>query len=151
MPMRTKEEQRAYQLRWILRRRQDWIDVNGPCQMCGSSDKLEVDHKDASTKLISPTSLWGMSDKNPKKIAELAKCWVLCSDCHKIKSAKNKDQSVPQPGALNGNSKITEDEVRKIRSEYVPRVMTQKILAEKYGLERSTISLILSKKNWSHI
>lgn len=86
MPLATKEAQREYQRLWIQRRRQAWFDKNGPCVQCGSVEGLEADHKDPKTKLLNPSVLWSMSDKNPKKIAELAKLQVLCEDCHREKS-----------------------------------------------------------------
>ncbi len=80
------EAKRAYQLEWVKRRRQTWIDENGPCAICHSKNDLEVDHIDASTKLYDASILWGMAINNPKRIAELAKCQVLCSLCHASKS-----------------------------------------------------------------
>lgn len=86
MSMATPDEQREYQRDWIKARRQKWMAENGPCQLCGSSDQLEADHIDPADKLIPPRGLWGMSDSNPRKIAELAKLQVLCQACHKAKS-----------------------------------------------------------------
>lgn len=80
------EEKREYQRNWMRARRNEWIDENGPCVSCGSWLFLEVDHIDPSTKLLNPSKLWSMSDSNPKKIEELAKCQVLCADCHLEKS-----------------------------------------------------------------
>jgi len=82
MPMRTREEQRAYQLAWIKKRRQDWIDANGPCQLCDSTEDLEVDHINPATKRMHVSSIWSLALTNPKRIAELAKCQVLCRVCH---------------------------------------------------------------------
>jgi 5-methylcytosine-specific restriction endonuclease McrA len=84
--MDRKEYMRQYQLRWIAARRQAWFDENGPCVKCGSTNNLEADHIDPKTKLYFPRVLWSMSDKNPKKISELAKLQVLCEDCHREKS-----------------------------------------------------------------
>jgi 5-methylcytosine-specific restriction endonuclease McrA len=78
----TGEAKRAYQLEWISRRRQDWIDANGPCAVCDSREELEVDHRDRSTKLYDVSVIWSMSLDNPIRIAELAKCQVLCKVCH---------------------------------------------------------------------
>jgi 5-methylcytosine-specific restriction endonuclease McrA len=87
MPMGTREEQREYQRLWIARRRQDWIDEQGgKCHSCGSTDRLEVDHIDPSEKSLNPTAVWSLAKTNPKRIAELAKCQVLCYDCHLSKT-----------------------------------------------------------------
>lgn len=75
---------REYQLEWITNRRLAWIKDNGPCSLCGSSDRLEVDHVDRSTKSIRPAELW--SRRKEVRDAELAKCQVLCYSCHKDKT-----------------------------------------------------------------
>lgn len=80
--MSDPEYQRQYQRQWVAKRRQDWIDEHGPCAKCGSNDRLEVDHVDFSQKSMNVSAVWGMSPKNPKRIAELAKCQVLCHPCH---------------------------------------------------------------------
>ena len=77
-----KEYLRVYQNEWAQRRRQEWVDANGPCAVCGSDQDLEVDHIDRSLKEIAISQVWGMSPTNPKRINELAKCQVLCHECH---------------------------------------------------------------------
>jgi 5-methylcytosine-specific restriction endonuclease McrA len=66
-------------------RRAAWIEANGPCKRCGSTQELEVDHIDPATKdprLKGPraAAVWAWSEEN--RAAELAKCQVLCSVCH---------------------------------------------------------------------
>lgn len=80
-------QKRQYQKDWIAKRRDKWFNDNGPCVKCGSWNNLEADHIDPSTKLFEPASLWSLSDKNPKKIAELKKLQVLCKKCHLEKSS----------------------------------------------------------------
>lgn len=71
------------------RNRRAWIESQGGrCAVCGSTDSLEVDHKDPAEKEISPTYLWVMGPNNPRRIAELAKCQVLCVGCHRGKSGR---------------------------------------------------------------
>ena len=48
-------------------------------------------------------------------------------------------------------AKLTDDDVRAIRAEYVPRVVTQRFLAKKYGVSHAAIGLIVLGKNWPHI
>jgi 5-methylcytosine-specific restriction endonuclease McrA len=81
-----REYLRKYQAKWITKRRQDWIAQNGPCAVCGSDDRLEVDHVHPEEKEIQVRALWSMSPQNPRRIAELAKCQVLCYVCHKEKT-----------------------------------------------------------------
>ena len=85
MPYANPDAQRAYQLAWITRRRDEWIAENGPCQRCGSTEDLEVDHVDPATKSMNPTAIWGKSKL--VRMRELAKCQVLCKRCHGEKTA----------------------------------------------------------------
>jgi hypothetical protein len=78
MPCRTREEQRAYQRAWVARRRKDWLEANGPCVRCGSSENLEVDHVDRAQKVSHKVWSWSAV----RREAELAKCQVLCQPCH---------------------------------------------------------------------
>lgn len=48
-------------------------------------------------------------------------------------------------------SKLTEDNVRSMRHEYSLGGISQRKLAEKYGVNRATAYNILSKKLWKHI
>lgn len=81
-----REYLRDYQRTWMANRRREWIDANGPCAKCGSSDRLEVDHINPEEKDLHPRLIWSLSPQNPRRIAELAKCQVLCHACHKAKS-----------------------------------------------------------------
>lgn len=81
----------TYMTARILKRRQDWIDSQGgKCAVCGSTENLEVDHKDPAQKEYDPCVLWSLALDNPKRIGELAKCWVLCRICHKAKTIGEK-------------------------------------------------------------
>lgn len=90
MPYKDKQKQREYQNRSNKERRRQWIEASGPCKNCGSSEDLEVDHKDPAQK-ISHT-IWSWSRE--KRDAELSKCQVLCKICHKEKS--NSELRLPE-------------------------------------------------------
>lgn len=79
-----KRTQNEYQRRWLLARRQAWIDEHGPCQHCGSEENLEIDHIDPATKEAHVGTLW--SRRKEVRDAELAKCQVLCEPCHITKT-----------------------------------------------------------------
>lgn len=82
MPYADPEQQRIYQREWIAERRAAWIAANGPCAACGSDDRLEVDHIDPAQKVTHRVWSWA-----PERLAaELAKCQVLCRECHRKKS-----------------------------------------------------------------
>ena len=110
MPMATREAQREYQNSWVQARRAKWLSENGPCVLCGSDLDLQVDHIDPATKEIHVATLWGMSEKNPKRVAELAKCRVLCAECHLVKSKTEKLKGCAVPCA-----KLTPEQVHQIR------------------------------------
>ncbi len=86
-PIKAKE----YALQYVKRYRQTlrdlWLIDNGPCRECGSWDDLEIDHIDPSTKdprLFNGGSIWNWSAE--RRSEELAKCQVLCCDCHMAKT-----------------------------------------------------------------
>src|SRR5689334_20084212 len=79
------EQKREYQRQWVAARRAEYFEGKS-CAVCGSTEQLELDHIHPDEKKYSPAALWGMSEKNPNRIAELAKCQVLCFDHHKEKT-----------------------------------------------------------------
>lgn len=79
--MATPEEQREYQRRWVAKRRADYF-ADKKCVRCGSTDDLELDHIDPRQKVSH--SIWSWSAS--RRETELAKCQVLCEQCHKEKT-----------------------------------------------------------------
>lgn len=85
MPILDQDARRAYNLAWVRKRRQAWITSRGgSCENCGSTDRLEVDHVERSSKTMSPASIW--TRRADVRAAELAKCQVLCYSCHLAKT-----------------------------------------------------------------
>lgn len=83
----TGEKKREYQLQWLAKRRNAWIDTKGgKCNYCGSTEELHVDHIDPATKSVDPANIWSRSAEFRE--AELAKCQVLCRSCHEAKTAQ---------------------------------------------------------------
>lgn len=79
------DEKRAYQNNWMAAKRNFYIEkMGGVCVECGSTEKLEFDHIDRSTKTMNPRELW--SRREEVIIEELSKCQLLCHDCHKKKT-----------------------------------------------------------------
>jgi hypothetical protein len=73
--------------------------------------------------------------------------WVTCSENQKhayLINLKN------QKGEKHAQSRLTEKDVLEIR-ESLTHGIKQRILAEKYGVIRSYISEIKTKKAWNHI
>lgn len=86
--MNRKEYIRQYQREWMARRRNEWLETNGPCKACGSSENLEVDHIDPALKSRHPRDIW--SRRKEVREEELAKCQVLCHDCHLLKTSADR-------------------------------------------------------------
>jgi hypothetical protein len=55
------------------------------------------------------------------------------------------------PGSKHPHALLNEDQVRDIKSRYIPRIITLKMLAQEYHVDESTISLIIRGKNWKHV
>jgi hypothetical protein len=90
MPLATHAEQIEYQRLWIARRRSEWFQANGPCKRCGSPDHLELHHIDRLTKVTHNVWSWRIE----KREAELAKCIILCRDCHQIETRKQFEKPI---------------------------------------------------------
>lgn len=54
-------------------------------------------------------------------------------------------------GSQNGNHKLTEEEVLKIRELYSTGLYTQKLLGEMFNTAQLNISFIVRRKTWRHI
>jgi len=138
MPYKDKEKQLKYQNEWAKRRRIAWLKENGPCVKCGSWDELQVDHKDASKKVTH--RVWTWSEK--RRQDELASCQVLCAECHKEKSSKEKAR-----GTRQGKSIFSEADVLRIR-QLASEGMTQVEIAKEFSSNRKTIHDIVKRRSW---
>ncbi|QGJ93123.1 hypothetical protein SEA_CALM_111 [Mycobacterium phage Calm] len=72
--------------------------LGGACVKCGATERLEFDHIDPSTKSFAITTRIKWSDETV--LPELAKCQLLCADCHKAKTVAA--SSVPHGGGKSG-------------------------------------------------
>lgn len=59
---------------------------------CGSVEFLEFDHIDPASKKFNITDMKNHSEEVFQ--AELAKCQLLCQDCHRTKSNPNADKLI---------------------------------------------------------
>lgn len=55
--------------------------------------------------------------------------------------------AIPKPGSLNPAAKLTEEQVLAIRADTRP----QRVIASDYGITQAAVSLIVTRKKWSHI
>lgn len=58
---------------------------------------------------------------------------------------------VPLRGRKNGMARLTSEQVLEIRSLYAERAATQEALAARYGIDQTTVSSVVRRKNWRHI
>jgi len=79
--MATPDEQRDYQRKWLQKRRDEYL-ADKSCVECGSTDRLEIDHKDRASK--ANHRIWSWSEE--RRAVELAKCQVLCHEHHLAKT-----------------------------------------------------------------
>lgn len=89
----TGDRKREYQLKWVRDRKKKVEDfLGGCCKLCGSVEKLEVDHltwadkhPDIVGKGFPYTWAWFRIEE------ELKKCQLLCKICHEEKTFKEKN------------------------------------------------------------
>jgi 5-methylcytosine-specific restriction endonuclease McrA len=81
MPIADPDERRQYHREWIKARRASWL-AGKACAKCGSTDRLQLDHVDPASK--TSHRIWSWSE--PKRLAALSKCQVLCYGCHRTKT-----------------------------------------------------------------
>jgi hypothetical protein len=88
MPFKDPEKKRAYQREWYAKRRASYLEDKS-CAVCGSTDRLEVDHKDPKQKLSHRVWSWTAT----RREAELEKCQVLCYEHHLEKTKRQAEES----------------------------------------------------------
>lgn len=106
-----RERQKKYQREWLRKRREAWIKENGPCKRCDSWDNLDIHHKDPRLKISHRVWSW----KEERRLAELAKCEVLCEKCH----GKTRTKEIVH-GTYDGynHHKCRCEECKEARREY---------------------------------
>lgn len=77
MPYGDPEKQREYQRAWVAERRRHFF-ADKSCAVCGSSDRMELDHIDPALKISH--RIWSWSPA--RRAAEVEKCQVLCHAHH---------------------------------------------------------------------
>ncbi len=139
MPYKDKEAQRKYQREWRMRRRNDFFQDKF-CLSCRSTNQLELDHVDPQKKITHAIWSWTQT----KREAELAKCQVLCHECHVKKTTAEQHVS----GERNGSAKITVEDVVKIRERYSSGKFTYQMLGDEYNVHKTTIRMIVLRRKW---
>lgn len=65
--------------------------------------------------------------------------------------SQQREVTVPRVGEEAPNSKLTEADIRHIRSARSERGTTQAALASIYGVTQACISHIINRKTWKHV
>ena len=82
------EYMRVYVGKRYHRRRKEAIEkLGGKCAKCGSTEDLEFDHIDRTTKTADIAKLW--TYKEHLFWEEVEKCQILCKTCHQDKSIED--------------------------------------------------------------
>ena len=75
------------------RREEARLRLGGKCVVCGSTEKLEFDHVDPSTKVLNVSSAKCLDGPRDRLLEEVDKCQLLCKLHHREKSRLNGDLS----------------------------------------------------------
>ena len=113
MSYATRSEQQKYQREWCAKRRAEFL-ADKSCVVCGTKQRLEVDHIDPALKVSH--NVWSWSPE--RRATELAKCQVLCNQHHKEKTRAQRP--VPEHGTISrygGIHKCRCDACRKANAE----------------------------------
>ena len=144
MPYKDKNKQREYQRLRVAKRRSDWFQENGPCKECNSWENLEVDHINSSLKTMNPAAIWSRSEEVRNK--ELAKCQVLCHDCHVLKTIECKDSS---HGENHYKSILNDKQVLWLRKQYLNNVKFTE-MSKELKISPDTARQAV-RKGWTHL
>lgn len=139
------EYMRVYMTERYHRRRTAAIEqLGGVCVGCGSDEGLIFDHVDPATKAFDVGKIFS-GGSEAKVQAELAKCQLLCGSCEKAKTKG--DLRILMRGEANGQSKLTEEIVRAIRSSDDSAA----VLAARYEVSKFCIYAALSGRTWGYV
>ena len=83
-------------------RTQDFIRKlkEGPCTDCGGTfhfSAMDFDHLDSSTKLFNVSRMARYGSGITSVLAEIAKCELVCSNCHRVRSFNRKKPRASTP------------------------------------------------------
>jgi hypothetical protein len=101
--------------RYYRRRLQVLEELGGACAECGSASDLEIDHIDRSSKEVNIGTILA-SASEARYRAEVAKCQLLCSTCHRAKTAR--ELGVPHGGGLSGKKNCKCAPCKQRKAEY---------------------------------
>lgn len=149
--MKDREYHRNYSIDYYHRKKNELIQLlGGQCLKCGSVYNLEFDHIDPTTKLFPISNL--LSHAWDVVLVEVKKCQLLCSDCHKKKTAidgychENRPRGENVAGAV-----LTEEQVQQIKTLRNEGKTLNELMRVFPGIKKSTIYAVISGRSWNHV
>lgn len=101
----------------------------------------------ALTFIPNPNNLPEINHKDGDKSNNHVSNLEWCDSKHNKKHAALMGLNVPKKGENHHSSKLTDNQIEEIRNLYVPRVMTTRMLAKKYGISQQQVSgIVLGKR-----
>lgn len=84
MPYKDIAKRREYNRQWVRNRRAEFFK-DKKCVVCGSIDRLELDHINRTEKVSHRIWSWSLE----RRKTETDKCQILCHEHHLEKTAKD--------------------------------------------------------------
>lgn len=105
--------------------------LGGACRVCGSTERLEFDHKDPRTKKSLISLLLAHSEARIQQ--EVSKCQLLCKPCHAKKTTRENQKKVCHKGhpfkgtnlRMRGNNRVCKTCAREYMRVYRSRLVGQ--------------------------
>lgn len=122
-------------------------------QLCNKGQKKLTVHKLVAEAFIGPRPQgYTVNHKDGNKMNPCADNLEYCTPKENLDHAKQIGL-MDTRGIRNGRAKLTEDDVRLIRSLYIPRhpEFNGYALARRFSVAKNTIDQILKRTNWKHI
>jgi 5-methylcytosine-specific restriction endonuclease McrA len=116
MPYKNHEKQKEFQRKWVAKRRSDHFKGK-KCASCGkaiTAKTAELDHKKAKMNRTGH-KIWSREKKDRTK--EIKKTQILCTACHKKKTARQAAARAEEvmPETLASVDKLIEYLVRRAK------------------------------------
>lgn len=135
------------------------ISKTGYWQVCVSlgsrqNKKVFKIHKAVAEAFINnPDNKPHVNHKDGNKLNNNANNLEWMTNQENIIHARDNGMLHPLAGEQHRFSKLTEEDVRYIRTNYIPKDETYgcKALAKKFNVDHSTISEIYNRKSWKHV
>lgn len=105
----------------------------------------------AQTWIENPENKEEVNHKNAIKTDNNVENLEWATRAENLAHSLDNDLQYVLKGEEIGNSKLTEKQVLEIRSRFIPRRVTRKILAEEYGVSEATIKEVVLRLTWRHI